>query len=296
MEGKRVKKIDFSQKSHKILFLIIIIALLALLTKGLSSGFFFRNTSPIKLYGNIDIRDVSLGFRVFGRLEKMLFEEGDRVKAGEVMAVLDKRPYQDALQAATADVEQKRVAHKNAVRIASRREALVKTQATSKEEAETTQATRDQSLAAFHVSEANRDTAQTNLNDTEILAPSNGVILSRIKEPGSILNPGDSVYILSLDEPIWARVYVSEPDLGRIFIGMKAKVYTDSQPDKPYEGQIGFISPTAEFTTKTVETEELRTKLVYRLRVIIPKPDALLKQGMPVTVVIDPQQTLPHAN
>jgi HlyD family secretion protein len=65
---------------------------------------------------------------------------------------------------------------------------------------------------------------------------------------------------------------------------MKALVYTDTNPNKPYEGQIGFISPIAEFTPKTVETRELRTDLVFRLRVIIQNPDRYLRQGMPVTV------------
>jgi HlyD family secretion protein len=75
--------------------------------------------------------------------------------------------------------------------------------------------------------------------------------------------------------------------LGRIYLGMKAQVYTDSRPNNPYEAVVGFISPVAEFTPKTVETKDLRTKLVYRIRVIISQPDRYLKQGMPVTVVLD---------
>jgi HlyD family secretion protein len=68
---------------------------------------------------------------------------------------------------------------------------------------------------------------------------------------------------------------------------MPADVYTDSQPAKPYHGQIGFISPVAEFTPKNVETTELRTELVYRLRVIVNDPDNGLRQGMPVTVKLN---------
>ena len=65
---------------------------------------------------------------------------------------------------------------------------------------------------------------------------------------------------------------------------MRALVYTDTNPNKPYEGQVGFISPIAEFTPKQVQTRELRTDLVFRLRVVITKPDKFLRQGMPVTV------------
>ena len=80
------------------------------------------------------------------------------------------------------------------------------------------------------------------------------------------------------------RTYVNERDLGLIRPGMPAAVITDSAPDRPYSGHIGFISPTAEFTPKTVETRELRTDLVYRLRVVVDNPDGGLRQGMPVTV------------
>jgi HlyD family secretion protein len=83
------------------------------------------------------------------------------------------------------------------------------------------------------------------------------------------------------------RTYVNERDLGRIRPGMAAQVATDSAPDKPYRGHIGFISPTSEFTPKTVETRELRTDLVYRLRVIVDNDDGRLRQGMPVTVTLD---------
>ena len=112
------------------------------------------------------------------------------------------------------------------------------------------------------------------------------MILTRIQEPGAIVAEGAPVYTLSLTAPVWVRTYVAEPDLGRIHPGMPAAVTTDSAPDKVYAGQIGFISPVAEFTPKTVETTSLRTDLVYRLRVIVDNPDNGLRQGMPVTVTL----------
>jgi HlyD family secretion protein len=80
------------------------------------------------------------------------------------------------------------------------------------------------------------------------------------------------------------RAYVDEPDLGRVHPGMIATVATDTGNAKTYRGRVGFISPVAEFTPKSVETPELRTDLVYRLRVIVDEPDDGLRQGMPVTV------------
>ena len=126
--------------------------------------------------------------------------------------------------------------------------------------------------------------ANTRLADTEIKAPQQGIILTRVQEPGAIVGSGQIVLTLSLDTPLWIRAYVEEPDLGRVYPGMPAQVFTDSAPDRPYQGQVGFISPEAEFTPKSVQTEELRTRLVYQLRIIADNPDHGLRQGMPVTV------------
>jgi HlyD family secretion protein len=98
------------------------------------------------------------------------------------------------------------------------------------------------------------------------------------------------VYTLSLRDPVYVRAYVSESGLGRIAPGAPVRVQTDS-PDKVYHGQVGFISPRAEFTPKTVETTDLRTDLVYRLRLVITDADEGLRQGMPVTVDVDTAQT-----
>ncbi|MCK9295892.1 MAG: secretion protein HlyD [Desulfobulbaceae bacterium] len=126
--------------------------------------------------------------------------------------------------------------------------------------------------------------AGTRLADTEIKAPQQGIILTRVQEPGAIVGSGQTVLTLSLDTPLWIRAYVEEPDLGLVYPGMPAQVFTDSAPDRPYQGQVGFISPEAEFTPKSVQTEELRTRLVYQLRIIADNPDHGLRQGMPVTV------------
>jgi len=95
-----------------------------------------------------------------------------------------------------------------------------------------------------------------------------------------------TVYSLSLDAPVYVRAYVGEPDLGRIAPGTPVRVRTDAS-EKAYSGQVGFVSPRAEFTPKTVETTDLRTDLVYRLRIVVDDADDALRQGMPVTVEVD---------
>jgi HlyD family secretion protein len=131
-----------------------------------------------------------------------------------------------------------------------------------------------------------QNSAMTDLKDATLRAPSDGVILTRAREPGAIVQAGETVFTLTIDRPMRVRAYVAEPDLGRIAPGMKVLLTTDGN-NKTYHGKIGYISPAAEFTPKSVETESLRTDLVYRLRIIVSDPDGGLRQGQPVTVQVD---------
>jgi HlyD family secretion protein len=295
------------------------------------------------LYGNVDIRQVDLGFRVAGRIAEMRFEEGDVVTAGQVMAVLDKRPFEDDVRLAEADVAaqtatlekyeagsrpaeiaqaralvaERKATLDNAVLVLKRQEELVKRGNVSQQAYDNALAQKNEAQAQLQsaraalelavegfrkediaaaranlqMAEARLASAETNLADTAIAAPADGVILTRIQEPGAIVAAGASVYTLSLRNPVWVRAYVREPDLGRVHPGMRALVTTDTAPQHPYHGHIGFISPVAEFTPKTVETTALRTDLVYRLRVIVDDPDESLRQGMPVTVTLPAEET-----
>lgn len=126
--------------------------------------------------------------------------------------------------------------------------------------------------------------AELDLQDTVLVAPSDGTILTRAIEPGTNVGAGSSIFSVTLTHPVWVRAYVSEPHLGNAVPGTKVTLYTDSRPNQPYHGTIGFVSPTAEFTPKSVQTPDLRTDLVYRLRIIVDDADDALRQGMPVTI------------
>jgi HlyD family secretion protein len=124
--------------------------------------------------------------------------------------------------------------------------------------------------------------------DTTLLAPSDGVVESRIMEPGDMASPATPVVTIALDSPLWVRAYVAESALGRVPLGAAAEVRTDSFPDHVYHGWVGYLSPTAEFTPKSVETAELRTGLVYQLRVYVCDARGELRLGMPATVRVLP--------
>ena len=131
------------------------------------------------------------------------------------------------------------------------------------------------------------------LGDTRLRAPRDGIVRERILEPGDITSPERPVFVLALIDPVWVRAYAPETVLGKLAPGMRAHVSTDSYPDKTYNGWVGFISPTAEFTPKNVETPELRTRLVYQVRVYVCNSENELRLGMPATVTIPFDQPKP---
>lgn len=295
-----------------------------------------RGSGELILYGNVDIREVTLGFRVSGRLATLSVDEGDQVHAGQELARLDTVPIELELNEARAnassigarlallrsgyraeDVEQaratvveRRAALTNAEQTLARQEQLKGTGAVAQRIYDDAVAARDQASARLKAAEqalselrsgyrkqevaeadanhtramATAAQAEQHLKDAVLRAPADGVVLTRAVEPGAIVAAGTPVFTVSLLAPVWARVYVAEPDLGRAAPGREVLLYTDARPNRPYHGRIGFVSPTAEFTPKNVETPDLRTALVYRARIVVSDPDPALRQGMPVTV------------
>ncbi len=243
-----------------------------------------ENPNELVLYGNVDVRQVDIGFRVSGRVEQLFFEEGDYVTTGQLLSVLDKTPYDSQVREAVANLESAKASFDNAEILLKRRQELICIGGVSQEDLDNATATRNELLANLLQFKAALTVAFDNLAYTETFAPTDGVILTRIREPGTVVNPGDPVYTLSVSSPVWIRAFVDEPHLGNVYYGMTAEVFTDTEGGPSYTGTVGFISPVSEFTPKTVETTQLRTDLVYRLRVYVDNPDRILKQGMPVTV------------
>ena len=152
----------------------------------------------------------------------------------------------------------------------------------------------EEARAMLKADEAQLALALEVLKDTELYAPTNSIIRNRILEPGDMATPQTPVFTLALINPVWVRAYAPETALGKLAPGMSADVSTDSYPGKTYPGWIGFISPTAEFTPKNVETPELRTRLVYQVRIYVCNPQDELRLGMPATVSIPLDQPKPE--
>lgn len=141
----------------------------------------------------------------------------------------------------------------------------------------------DVARAAWVQSQTRLADAERALRNCSLYAPSDGVIRARLKEPGDMVGANTPVYEVALMNPLWARVYIDEINLGRISMGQNVELTVDSFPDKVFEASVGFISTVAEFTPKTVQTESLRTNLVYEVRLTVNDPEGLLRLGMPVS-------------
>jgi HlyD family secretion protein len=321
--------------------LLLLVAVLVLILVGLAYAW-TRNarSRELVLYGNIDIREVTVGFRVSGRVERLEVDEGDAVTAGEELARLDPTPlelevnesqanaasldrrmdllrkgYRPELVAqGRATVAEQQAALQDAEQNLVRQQRLRGTGAVAERVYDDALATRDEARARLksasenlaqleygyqrqEVAEAEANhtralasvaEAEQRVRDTVLLAPADGVVLTRAVERGAILAAGTPVFTISLRSPVWAVMYVDESNLGRVAPGADVLLYTDARPGRPYHGKVGYVSPTAEFTPKNVETPELRTALVYRSRIVVSDPDGQLRQGMPVTVHFAP--------
>ncbi len=137
--------------------------------------------------------------------------------------------------------------------------------------------------ANLRAAAATVELARTQLARTKLVAPANGTIMTRVIEPGTVVLPAATVYSMAIEDEVWVRAFAPETLLSRVVPGTEVTLTTDSA-GKSYRCRIGYVSPVAEFTPKTVETPELRTQLVYRLRIRVENPDDDVRQGMPVTI------------
>lgn len=320
---------------------LVLSALVLLVAAGWLGVRYFHPAEPpqqgLKLYGNVDIRQVSLAFEQGGRILELLAEEGDVVEEGRLLARVDVTGLEleaDRLRAQIAVQEQNLLKMRNGNRPEeiARAEAALRTAEASLEQARRNDSRmaslrrgnsvsaqeRENAQTALRVAMGQRDEAahalsllregyraediamaaaqldearaalalvEHNISLGSLYAPTTAVVSSRLLEKGDMASSATPVFLLSLTSPKWIRAYVTEPQLGRIRHGMKASILTDSFPEA-VPGHVGYISPTAEFTPKSVQTEELRTSLLYEVRIVADDAGDRLRLGMPVTVLV----------
>jgi HlyD family secretion protein len=262
-----------------------------------------RNTLTVA--GTVEIREVRLSPLASGRLERLLKDEGDSVSSGDTVAVLDqpglqamirqRRALAEAAAARTAEI---RAARADSERIANdlvrartlRSQGIASPQELDRlQSAAAAAAARLQSVrAAVRESEAAQAAVQVTeaIRDELILiAPADGIVLTRFAERGEMISAGVPVVSIGLVHTPWVRAYVGERFVARLKTGMAVKVHVDGY-SQPFDGHITEIGSRAEFTPRAALTERERADLVFGIKVAIDSNGGRLKAGMPVQVEI----------
>jgi membrane fusion protein YbhG len=366
---------------------VLLLAIATILYFVLHSG---RRAPSLQLSGNIEVTDVEVSFKIPGRVQERLVDEGDIVAAGAVVARLESRDLAEQVAMRKAEVQgaaaflaqlvagsrPEEIAQSEAImrqnqarldellhgsrtqEIAAAQAAVTRTRADSErarldyeryarlfEKVNVSAQQYDAAKAGFEMAQARQreaeeqlklvlegprqeqikqarealvqakeryalvrkgprqeeiDQARARLEQTRqalavaetqfgyatLTAPLPGVVLSKNVEPGEMVAAGTPVITIGDLEKVWVRAYVNETDLGRVKVGQRATVTTDTYPGKQYTGHVSFIASQAEFTPKSVQTEKERVKLVYRIKIDIMNPQMELKPGMPADAAI----------
>ncbi len=279
----------------------------------------------IEASGTIEGTEINVAAEVGGRVLEVRVTEGTRVTKGDTLVVLNDEEYRLQLRQAEANLASVESGYRLAVE-GSRKEDLVQAEAAFTNakadydrmkdllaSSTVTQKQYDDAYARYVSADqtfrklrsglrpeeiagarARRDAAaaqadllRKRLRDCAILAPAAGTVTLRAVEPGELVGMGSHVIRLTYLDRVKLTIYVNEGELGRVTLGQPADVFIDSfGPDRPFKGNVIYISPTAEFTPKNVQTKEERTKLVFAVKVEVENADGALKPGLPADAVI----------
>lgn len=269
---------------------LLAVFLIAAIAAGIFGWRWYADNEPqtgLVLYGNVDTREVRLAFYNSEHVDEIFIDEGDWVHTGQLIARLHTKRLQAALDSARAKVTAAEAEARIAKLTYQRIKSLAARKLASSEEADEAEGKSLAATAQVDAAKAALAESAEAFRDAELYSPVEGIVRERIVEAGDFVTPQTPVLTIALVNPVWVRTYLPETWLGRVKPGTAAQIHTDSFPGKVYQGWVGSISPTAEFTPKNVETTELRTRLVYQVRIFACNPENELRLGMPASVILD---------
>lgn len=283
-----------------------------------------HNGETISATGTIEATEITVSAQVGGQTKYIIADEGQLVQVGDTLLIIDKTDWQYQLEqtrggyemaeaqyrlalkgAREEDVIQSEANYKNAKDDLKRMEELYRAKSISEkqlddartrftvsqqmwekmkrgsrqEEIDAARARRDQTKAQMA-------SLQKKVNDCVVISPIAGTITKRYIEQGELASTGMALYRISNLSSMDITIYVSESDLPKIKLNQKANVSIDAFKTKDFEGKVTFISSTAEFTPKNIQTKDERTKLVFSVKVKVPNPDGTLKAGLPADIIL----------
>lgn len=240
----------------------------------------------IKVSGNIEGDDVRISFRVNGQIEELLADEGSVLKAGDVVARLNKDELSKQKAEAEAALKFAEFQYQLDKLDYVRAENLFKEGAISAQQRDAAKTKYDTDAANVEQLRASLELAATRLGWADLASPLNGYIINKSALQGEVVQPAAPVFTAIDLNNIWVTAYINETDLARVKLNQKAHVTTDSYPGKKYDGWVSFISQQTEFTPKYIQTNEERVKYVYRIKVRVDNSSLDLKPGMPADAYI----------
>lgn len=258
----------------------------------IGAGFFVvqkireQNNKLIKASGTIEGDDVRISFRVEGQIQELLTDEGMVIKTGGIVARLKTDELSKIKENAEGALREAEYEYALAKVDYDRAENLYKAGAISAQKRDSSKTNMDSTKSSVEKLFASYELAKTRLGFADLASPLNGFVLVKSSLPGEVVQVGTPVFTAVDLNNIWVTAYIAETDLGKVKLGQKAYVQTDSYKGKKYDAWVSFISDQAEFTPKYIQTNEERVKYVYRVKVRADNSSLDLKPGMPADAYI----------
>jgi HlyD family secretion protein len=275
-----------------IIGIIIIAILIVLLTR----------TKPSDIYGSgmIEVQEIDISTKLSGQIQQLRVEEGDVVKQGDTLVIIDHRELSAqndealaSIRAAQQSLEELTLKKTNTEKNLKRIQNLYETGDVAQKELEDYElqmqiiiAEEKKAQAVLQASQARMALIQTQIDNAYILSTLDGVVLTKNFHEGEMVFTGAKIVTIGDLTSAWLKIYLAETDIGKVSLGSEARVLVDAYPDEAFTGTVTWISSEAEFTPKNIQTKDERAELVFAIKITIPNPDQKLLPGMPADAFI----------
>jgi membrane fusion protein YbhG len=280
------------RKKAPVILAILVLAAIAYYMYGAKN---YSQDYGLSGTGTIEATEINLGSPIPGIIGQINFSEGDAVKTADVVAVIKhedlkatRSAFASGMQAADSQIEQARIKLANTRRNVNRLSELAGAGSVSRMRYDDADSAVREATAGWQAARFQRETLTHQMQALDekisyatVTSPVDGVVIARNFEAGEMSPAGGALLTVARLKTVWLKIYVTEKDLGRVRLGQKAAVSIDSYPGREFEGRVTWISPQAEFTPKTIQTEEERVKLVYAVKITVDNSEGIFKIGMP---------------
>jgi len=275
--------------NKRVWILAILAVVIAAVTAALAWQRLTRapDTAFLIASGRIEGRLTTLSARSAGRVAEIKADEGRNVERGETLVVLADPALRERINSLAARVRRTEASLAQAERELARNQKLMTDGFITMQMMERTRLEADVQSAALNEARASLAEQQRYLDEMTVRAPTAGTVLVRTIERGEWVQPGTPLYTLVDLSQLYLKIYVPEPDIGKIVHDQPARVHIDAFPDRFFPARVSKIANEAEFTPKNVETREERVKLVFAVELALDEnPGGALKPGMPADAVV----------